>query len=219
MSNSTSGGSAAGDLANEIKYIVLQICYIPSIICCLFTLTHLCLDRHLRSTLHNHVPIVLLIISTCDAALNHPLTLNYLRIGRVTPSSNVMCLFWNFVNSLFTVSTFLAMAWGSLERYLFVFHSTLFVTHRLLLLFHYIPLVSIVLIYPIVSHIIIYLLYPCQNQFNMQMLFCGYTCALKVRPVALYARIVHNFYSNWNRGRFHDDSTHRGDHAETTHPV
>lgn len=193
MSNSTPTGSATEELTNRIRYILLQICYIASIICCIFTLTHLFLDRNLRSALHNHIPIALLIISTFDAFLNHPFTLNYLRLGRVVPSSDPMCLFWNFINSLFTVSTFLTMAWGSIERYLLVFHSKLFTNARQRLLFHYIPLVNVILIYPIISHIMIFLLYPCQNQFNMRMLFCGYTCALKVRSVALYARIAHNF--------------------------
>jgi hypothetical protein len=193
MSNTTSSSSTTMDLSNQIKYIVMQICYIPSIICSIFTLTHLFWNRTLRLALHNHISLALLIISTFDLLLNHPLTLNYLRIGRVIPSNDTICLFWNFVNSMLTIACFLTMAWGSVERHLLIFYSTLFVTRRQRILFHYIPLLSMAFIYPFISNIVISLLYPCKNQFNMVSLFCGYTCALKIQSVALYARIAHNF--------------------------
>jgi hypothetical protein len=70
MSNTTSVSSAIVDPFNPFKYIVMQICTI-------FTLTHLLLNRNLRSTLHNHTSLILLIISTFDSLLSHPLTLNY----------------------------------------------------------------------------------------------------------------------------------------------
>lgn len=181
------------DSSNLIKYIIMQICYIPSMICCLFTLWHLLIDRHLRSALHNHIPISLLIICALDGLFNHPFTLIYLRMEEVLPSNSTMCLLWNFVNSFFTITTFLTMAWGSIERHFLIFNSRFFVTQRKRILFHYLPLLIVIFIYPLISHIIIYLLYPCQNRFNYSLLFCGYTCALRVPSVALYARIVHNF--------------------------
>ena len=181
------------DPSNQIKYIMMQICYIPSIACSILTLSHFVLNRNLRSALHNHIPFVLLIISLLDSLLNHPFTLNYLRISQVIPSTNTMCLFWNFINSLLTIATFLTMAWGSFERHLLIFYSRLFSTRRGRVLFHYIPLFLTAFIYPTVANIIIILLYPCQNHFNMSALFCGYTCALKIPSVAVYARIAHNF--------------------------
>ena len=181
------------DQSNQIKYIVMQICYIPSIICSIFTLYHLLFNRHLRSTLHNHVPIALLIISTLDSLFNHPFTLIYLRMNRVIPSTTTMCLGWNFLNSFFTVATFLTMAWGSIERHFLIFNSNLFLTQRQRFVFHYIPLLTMIVIYPLISNIVISLLYPCENRFNFSLLFCGYTCALKIPSVALYARIAHNF--------------------------
>jgi hypothetical protein len=193
MSNVTSGGSTTANLVNEIKYIILQTCHIPSILCCIFTLTHLLLNRNLRSALHNHVPLALLIISALDSFLNHPFTLNYLRTGRVSPSTNGLCLFWNFINSTLTVATYLTMAWASIERHFLIFYSRLFATrcHRVLL--HYMPLLIVALIYPTIFNIVITFFYPCRNQFNMATIFCAYSCALKVQSIALYARIAHNF--------------------------
>ncbi|CAF0970726.1 unnamed protein product [Adineta ricciae] len=181
------------DLINEIKYISLQISYIFSIIFCIFTLFHLLSNSNLRSTLHNHVPLILLLISLFDLCFNHPFTLNYLRTGHVQPSTNILCLFWNFINSTLTISTYLTMSWASIERHIFIFHSQIF-THRFhRLLFHYFPLFLFAFLYPILFNFFITFVYPCENHFNMFALFCAYPCALKVPSLALYARIAHNF--------------------------
>jgi hypothetical protein len=193
MSNTTSSSNTTVDLSNQIKYIIMQTCSIPSIICSIFTLTHLLSNRNLRRPLHNHIPLILLIISMCDSLLNQPLTLNYLRISRVVPSTDAMCLFWNFINAVCTIGTYLTMAWVSIERHLLIFYSRLFATRRGRLLFHYIPLSIVAFIYPIMTHTVIFLLYPCHNQFNMVSLFCAFPCALKVQSVALYTRIAHQF--------------------------
>ena len=193
MSNTTYMSDATVDLSNQIKYIVMQTCHIPSLICSIFTLTHLLLNHHLRAALHNHIPLILLIVSTFDLLFNHPLTLNYLRISRVVPSTDAMCLYWNFINSIFTVGTYWTMAWGSFERHLLIFNSTLFTTRRGRVLFHYTPLLIMTFIYPIFSNIIIILLYPCSNQFAMKSLFCGFPCSLRIQSVALYTRIAHQF--------------------------
>ena len=193
MFNTTTASNAIVDPSNRIKYIIMQTLHIPSIVCSLFTLTHLLTDRKLRSTLHNHTPLVLLIISVFDSFLSHPFTLNYLRTGRATPATNEMCISWNFFNALCATSIYLTMAWSSIERHLLIFYSSLFTTHRGRVLFHYVPLLIVTVIYPILANIVIILLYPCVNQFNMLSLFCGYSCALKIPSVALFFRIAHNF--------------------------
>jgi hypothetical protein len=193
MSNTTSVSSVTIDPSNPIKYIIMQICYIPSIICSIFTLTHLLLNRNLRLTLHNHTSLILLIISTFDLLLSHPFTLNYLRLSRVVPSMNAICLYWNFVNSIFTVSTYWTMAWGSLERHLLIFYSLLFNNRRGRILFHYMPLFITTILYPVAANIVVILFYPCENQFNMVSLFCGFPCSLKIPSVALYTRFAHQF--------------------------
>lgn len=171
----------------------MQTLHIPSIVCSLFTLTHLLTDRKLRLTLHNHTPLVLLMISVIDSFLSHPFTLNYLRTGRATPATNAMCISWNFFNALCATSIYLTMACSSIERHLLIFHSSLFTTHRGRVLFHYVPLFIVTIIYPILANTVIILLYPCENQFNTLLLFCGYSCALKIPSVALFFRIAHNF--------------------------
>ena len=193
VSNVTSSVSTSVDISNEIKYIVLQICHILSIVCCIFTLIHLLLNRNLRSGLHNHVPLTLLIISILDSFLNHPFTLNYLRTGQVTPSTNSLCLFWNLINTNLTTATYLTMAWASIERHLLIFNSRLFAIQSYRVLFHYIPLLIVSFIYPTMFSIVITFFYPCLNTFNMGSIFCGYSCALKVQSIAIYARIAHNF--------------------------
>ncbi|UJR11624.1 hypothetical protein I4U23_015805 [Adineta vaga] len=194
MSNTTLSNNVMNvDPSNQIKYIIMQIFHIPSIICSIFTLTHLVLNRRLRLTLYNHTLLALLIISIFDSFLSHPFTLNYLRTGRATPATNAMCISWNFFNALCTTSIYWTMAWSSMERHLLIFRSSLFTTSRGRLLFHYMPVFLMAGIYPISSNVVIVLLYPCTHQFNMQSLFCGYVCALRIPSVALFFRIAHNF--------------------------
>ena len=193
MSSTATANNAIVDPSNQIKYIIMQTLHIPSIVCSLFTLTHLLTNRKLRSTLHNHTSLVLLIISVFDSFLSHPFTLNYLRTGHATPATDKMCISWNFFNALCATSVYLTMAWSSIERHLLIFYSSLFTTHRGRVLFHYVPLFIVTTIYPIVANIVIILLYPCANHFNTLSLFCGYSCALKIPSVALFFRIAHNF--------------------------
>lgn len=171
----------------------MQTFHISSIVCSIFTLTQLLSNRKLRSVLYNHTSIVLILISICDSFLSHPFTLNYLRTGQASPSTNVMCISWNFFNALCATSIYWTMAWTSMERHLLIFHSSLFMSSRRRILFHYIPLFISTLIYPLLANIVIIFLYPCTHQFNMSMLFCGYVCALRTPSVALFFRIAHNF--------------------------
>jgi hypothetical protein len=193
MSNVTSVGSTNVDLASLIKYVVLQTCHIPSIFCSIFKLAHLLLDHNLRSALHNHVLLALMIISILDSFLSHPFTLNYLRLGYVTPSTNALCLFWNFINSNCSFATYLTMAWASVERHFLIFYPSIFTTRRQRILFHYIPLLITALVYPIMFSTVIVFLYPCSDEFNMTAIFCGYSCALRIPYIVIYARIAHNF--------------------------
>ncbi|UJR20265.1 hypothetical protein I4U23_023396 [Adineta vaga] len=192
MSNSSSMNNAV-DPWNNIKYIIMQICHIPSIICSLYALIHLLSNRNLRMALHNHTSLLLLFISIFDSFLNHPFTLNYLRTNQVSPPTDTMCLVWNFFNSIFTVSTYWTMAWGSIERHSLIFYLPIFARQRNRILFHYIPLFITTFVYPVVVNIVVILLYPCQNQFNMFSLYCAFPCSLYISSIALYTRLAHNF--------------------------
>ena len=192
MSNTTSTKSTP-DPRNDIKYIILQTCLVPSIICSLYTLVRLLFDRNLRTAIHNHTCLLLLVISILDAFFNHPLTLNYLRTNRVTPSTDTTCLVWNFFNSIFVVSTYWTMAWGTIEKHILIFAPTLLVTQRNRFLLHYLPLFLTTFVYPVIAAMIFILFYPCQNKFDMSSLYCAFPCSLSIRSVALYTRFAHNF--------------------------
>lgn len=193
MSNTTTITTTTADLSNPVKYITLQIYIIPSILCSLFTLARLLFNGNVRIALHNHISLILLIIALFDSLLSHPVTLTYLRLSDIVPSTDSMCLFWNFSNSIFTVSTYWTMAWGSIERHLLVFNSVLFRSQRGRIVFHYIPYLFATFLYPVVANAVVILFFPCENRFNMESLFCGFPCSLKIPSVALYTRFAHNF--------------------------
>ncbi|CAF0797720.1 unnamed protein product [Adineta ricciae] len=85
------------------------------------------------------------------------------------------------------------MAWASIERHLLVFYPTVFTTRYRRILCHYIPLLVTAFVYPIMFSITVVFVYPCRNEFIMSSIFCGYSCALRIPSVAMYARIAHNF--------------------------
>jgi hypothetical protein len=85
------------------------------------------------------------------------------------------------------------MAWASIKRHFFIFHPAMFTTRYHRILFHYTPILFTALVYPVMFSIIIVFLYPCRNEFNMAAIFCGYSCALKIPSIVIYARIAHNF--------------------------
>ncbi len=74
-----------------------------------------------------------------------------------------------------------------------IFCSQLFNTHHGRALFHYIPLSITTIIYPIIVNIVTIFILPCQNQFNMMVLLCGYSCGAKILSAVLYARFAHQF--------------------------
>lgn len=114
------------DPSYTVKYIVMQTCLIPSILCSIFTLSKLLLNRRLRSTLYHHTTMILLTISLIDSFLSHPFTLNYLRTGLVMPFNNQLCISWNFFNALSATAIYWTITWNSIQRYLLIFYSSLF---------------------------------------------------------------------------------------------
>lgn len=83
------------------------------------------------------------------------------------------CQFWSDLDYVFTVSSLFLMAFGSVERYLLIFHHHLILRHRWLQ--HYLPIV-LCIAYPFLLYTGLIYVYPCVNEFDYKLLTCGGPC-------------------------------------------
>ncbi|UJR32455.1 hypothetical protein I4U23_019917 [Adineta vaga] len=161
-----------------IKYTLLQITIVPSLICDLFVFAYIIRRwrKEILSSTQNHFIQCLLLVSFIQKTTDLPMSLYLLRWGVVLLKNNSFCLFWGWIDySLLTVSLHLVM-WCSIERHLFVFHSQLMKKQTYLILFHYIPMI-ICLLYSMLFYLFVIILPTmCENVWDYTLLFCGGGC-------------------------------------------
>ncbi|CAF3788114.1 unnamed protein product [Rotaria sp. Silwood1] len=109
-------------LPRPVRFWLLLILLIPSILCTLILLYYFIRDRSLRSPLNNHVIIVLLIVNFHGLMIGFPIQLNFLHLGHVWPQIPTTCLAWQFSDIGIFTTTGIIMAWASIERHILIFH-------------------------------------------------------------------------------------------------
>lgn len=112
-----------------------------------FDLYYLLLDRTMRRALHNHVIIVLLMVGLIYESINIPWIL-YNDFNR-SPliESELFYSVWTFFNYSFYALQVELFAWATIERHLLIFHDRWIRTSRQRILFHYLPVVVIIIYY------------------------------------------------------------------------
>jgi hypothetical protein len=160
-------------LVQCVTYIIFEI---PSLTCTIFLLFHLLSNRNLRKALHNHIIIILLILTLCIETFDIPLYIDNYRFDGyknsfpITPS---ICLMWWFVDFGVYGAITVFLAWGSIQRHILVFHHhKLLRTQRQKLIIHYLPMI-IISIYLFGFYISVIVFPPCENTFNFQSPGCG----------------------------------------------
>ncbi|CAF0786545.1 unnamed protein product [Adineta ricciae] len=133
---------------------------ISSVLCSIFVLFHLLLDRTLRQALNNHIIIVLLCIGLIYELTTVPLMLYYFRYFDqwILTSSHTFTRLWTFVDYTCYATQIVGFAWASIERHILIFHQQWISTRSKCFFLHYLPIV-IVLIYCFV-YFLIYILFP-----------------------------------------------------------
>ena len=76
------------------------------------------------------------------------------------------------------------MAWASIERHILVFHNQWLISRRNRILFHYFPIVAIIL-YLCTFYTILIFFAPCQNVFYYDQFVCSGACAYQFGTVGL----------------------------------
>ena len=161
---------------SQVQFWSLLVFQIPSLACTLFLLYHLLRERHLRKAMHNHVIIILLVLTLGIELFDNPLYIDANRMGgsqnSFTMVPSVCLMWWLFDYGAYGAIT-VFLAWGSIERHILVFHHhQLLRTARQKFFIHYLPLFAIS-VYVTVFYVVVILFPPCENKFDMQSLICG----------------------------------------------
>ena len=161
---------------SQVQFWTLLLFEIPSLACTLFLLYHLLRDRHLRQALHNHVIIILLVLTLGIELFDNPLYIDANRMGGSQNSfpmvPSVCLMWWLFDYGAYGAIT-VFLAWGSIERHILVFHHhQLLRTARQKFVVHYLPLI-VLSVYMTGFYVGAIIFPPCENTFDMQSLICG----------------------------------------------
>ncbi|CAF0966218.1 unnamed protein product [Rotaria sordida] len=163
--------------SNKVEMIVVTIFQIPSFCCAMIIFFKFLEKTSPLRRLQNQLLMYLLIFATCTIIIELPNTQKFLWTGSVTIQRYWFCYFWNILFSAMATLNRALTAFMSIERHFLVFHPHIYRTSRSRFLFHYSPLICIIviiIIYISVTHISV----TCPNHpFNYSMFLCGYTCA------------------------------------------
>jgi hypothetical protein len=163
---------------------------IPSIVCSVFVLYHLLVDRTLRRALNNHVIIVILSLGLFFELTDVVWLIHYYRVRNALIWTPAFCLIWVYIDVAGFVTISILVAWASIERHILIFHDKWVSTRRGRLFIHYIPLI-IFLLYPIIFYIFIFFVISCEQSLDYTITRCGYSyCALYNPTIGGYDSVV-----------------------------
>lgn len=180
------------DIPRPVRFWILLLLDIPSVLCSFFLLYHLLFNKTLRNQLTNHVIIVLLILGLSIQLVDIPFHLTFLSFGIVLPSTTTLCLTWWFMDLGIYSGCTILMAWGSIERYLLIFHDRIFLNKTKRWIFHYSPLI-LLLSYIFIFYIIAIFFPPCTNTYDYALPVCNdFPCYLNDPLLGIIDSIVNN---------------------------
>lgn len=160
--NETISASGVPPSVQFWSYLVLDIL---SILCSLLVLYCLLVDRTLRTALHNHVVIIILMIGLVYELTNIPCILYFSHYGTPMFFSRAFNLIWVFIDYAFYSTQVALFAWATMERHILIFHEQWVSTRRKRLFVHYAPITAI-LLYCQVYYILVYFGPFCENSFD-----------------------------------------------------
>ena len=165
---------------------------IPSILCSIFVLYHLLVDRALRRALNNHVIIVILILGLVFELTDVVWLIHYYRIRIALVWAPVFCLIWVYIDVAGFITVLILVAWASVERHILIFHDSWISTRRRRIFIHYIPLI-IFLLYPLIFYSFMFFFISCELPLDYTIIRCGYSyCAMYFPSLGTFDGIVNN---------------------------
>ncbi|CAF3040471.1 unnamed protein product [Rotaria sp. Silwood2] len=182
---------AESAISPTIRFWILLISSIPSIICSLLVLCLLLSHQEHRRTLNHRVVIIQLIGGLIYLLTHFPIYINYLRLGYVWPQTPAMCHLWWFVGDGFSDTMTILMAWASFERHILIFHDQWVSTTRKRFFAHYLP-VTLIITYCPIYYLIVMVFPPCENIYDYNEKLCSSSCLYQNIVLLLYDAIIND---------------------------
>ena len=177
-------------LTTNIRFWCILIVIIPSLMCSLFTLYHLLFDRTLRTTLSNHIIIVILLIALFNQVTVYPWMINYYNLGGYWERSTIFCYFSAFLSWTLYILEGMLFAWATIERHILIFHDRWLATKKKRFFFHYLPIVALIG-YCLIYYICVDFFSPCTNAVYYTVVACGSFCIAWNYYYILWDTIAH----------------------------
>ncbi|CAF1125062.1 unnamed protein product [Adineta steineri] len=159
-------------LPRPIRFWLMLLFNIPSIICSFCLILHIIIDRIQRYALQNHTILLILVFGLPIQLMDINFYLVFFRYGSVQPSKPFICLLWWLADYGFYIGGIILMAWLAIERHILIFHNRLVGNQRGRFYFHYLPLI-IILTYIFLFYSIVIFFLPCQNTYDYLVPVCG----------------------------------------------
>ena len=179
-------------IPNFVQFWLILPFYIPSVVCSLLVIYYFITVRTVRAALHNHVIIILLSINLVVQLTDMLWNLIYYCQNQALWPIPVFCIVWITVDEGLGIAITLFFAWAAIERHILIFHDRLVSTRRKIILFHYLPISTIILY--LICYISIVIIFPsCENTYDYDQLVCGYPlCYYELRLVTVWDVIVNH---------------------------
>lgn len=164
--------------SSEVQFTLYLIPNIFAIICSTYSLSVYLFNRKLLKSLNNQIIFILLILSLVFELTNIPWNLYYFLYGTSLSKTKVFALIWTYIDVAVYTTHVVVFAWATIQRHILVFYSNLVSTTTKRLIFHYFPLV-ILLIYCFIWFYFIIANPFCENIYNYSVIrgissFCSY---------------------------------------------
>jgi hypothetical protein len=171
-SNDGSFISSEISLPRSVRFWLMLLFNVPSVICSFSIIIHIIFDRTQRHALHNHTILLMLIFGLPIQLMDINFYLVFFHYGSVQPSIPIVCLLWWSADYGFYIGGIILMAWLAIERHILIFHDGWVSNRRGRFLFHYLPLI-ILMTYIFLFYIIAIFLLPCENTYDYTVPVCG----------------------------------------------
>ncbi|CAF1084938.1 unnamed protein product [Adineta steineri] len=173
-SSTTTFDSSEVSIPRSVRFWIMLLFDVPSIICSFLIIIHIIMNRVHRYALHNHSILLIILFGLPLQIMDIGFYLIFFHYGSVTPSQPIVCLLWWVADYGFYIGIIILMAWLAIERHILIFHDRWVSNQRGRFLFHYLPLIMLVT-YIFIFYTIAIFFVPCENTYSYDIPVCGAT--------------------------------------------
>ncbi|CAF1327669.1 unnamed protein product [Adineta ricciae] len=179
-------------IAFEHRFWLFLVLLIPSTLCGIFNLYQFLFDRILLKGLHNHIIILLNLIGLLYNLTDIIWFIYFYRNYSALVRTKEFCFLWFYSDYTGFLSLILLGTWAAIERHILIFHQDYLATKRKRFLFHYLPMI-LILIYSLLYYPIVYISSSCRTNRLYSRPRCGLAyCISRLRLVAIWDNLFNN---------------------------